>query len=140
MKQPIIEFENIEQVQECLKEWQTRLFLDDYIIKIALLEPHEMPEINCDGYNQRFNTLKSCKISISRKLKDDEQCIIRHCEEYVLVHELLHCKPWLSHYTENNGSAEACYIEQMEHTMLDEMAKSLIMAKYNLTLDWFKNF
>lgn len=99
-----------------------------------------MPETNCDGYNERFNTSKACTISVAKKSKDDNECLIKHCEEYVIIHELLHCKPWLSHYAENKGSPTACYLDQVEHTLLDEMAKSLLMSKYNLTLDWFKNF
>lgn len=140
MPGPIIEFENDEQLQECLKEWVDILFLGDWTIKAELCAPHEMPEEDCDGCNHRFNTVKACKISICRKSKDDESCVLRHCEEAALVHELLHCKPWLTHYAENKGTIEGCFVEQHEHVMLDEIAKSLILAKYNLPLSWFKNF
>lgn len=140
MAEPIIEFKDEAQAHECMKEWQTRLFLDDWIVRLAILDQHEMPESDCDGYNHRFNTTKACKISIARKAKDDAACLVKHCEELVLVHELLHCKPWLTHYAENQGAMAGCFVEQHEHTMLDQMAKSLIMAKYNVTFDWFKNF
>lgn len=140
MMEPIMEFKDEAQAYECLKEWQTRLFLNDWTIKLALLEPHEMPEQDCDGYNHRFNTLKACKISIAKKSKDDLDCIQKHCEEFVLIHELLHCKPWITHYADNKGTIDGCFLEQHEHTMLEEMAKSLIMAKYSLSFEWFKNF
>lgn len=139
-RQPITEFKSIEQANECLSEWQKRLFLEDWIIKLEVVEAHEMPEQDCVGYNHRFNTAKTCKISITKQSKNDVDCLEKHCEELTMVHELLHCKPWLTHYVESKGDATACYLEQTEHTMLDQMAKSLIMSKYGLPFGWFQNF
>lgn len=136
--EPICIFESQAQFEECLAEWQKRLFLDDWIIKAAVVDHDEMPDTDCDGYNKYFSTNKACRIWISKIMKVESQCIIRHCEELSLVHELLHCKPWLTHYAENEGNAIACYLEQCEHTMLEQMAKSLIMAKYDVDFGWFK--
>lgn len=40
-KMPIEVFENQEQLNQSLKEWQSRLFLNDWIIKAYICEPHE---------------------------------------------------------------------------------------------------
>lgn len=138
MPEPIIEFADEAQAYECLREWQTRLFLDDWIIKLELVEQHEMPDTDCDGYNRFFKTTKASKIFIAKKAKDDADCLIKHCEEHRLVHELLHCKyNWL----EIDGhNFTAAYFDVLDHALLEQMAKSLIMAKYGVGLDWFRNF
>ena len=49
--------------------------------------------------------------------------------------EVLHCKyNWIA----NNDSYEGKYVDVMEHSLLEQMAKSLIMTKYDLSLDYFK--
>lgn len=61
--------------------------------------------------------------------------IMKYCAEIILVHELLHCKMnWIS----NNDTYEGKYFDTVEHALLEQMAKSLIMAKYNVGLEYFK--
>ena len=93
-------FNSKEELNDCLKWWQEKLFLTDWIIKARISEP-------CDFIN-----------------------------ENVLVHELLHCKyNWLA----NESFYEGKYVDVMEHGLLEQMAKSLIMAKYDLILDYFND-
>jgi hypothetical protein len=130
---PIEEFETEEQLQECLKWWQEKLFLMDWIIKAKMVSPDEFTEPNLAGENlfEIANKASTIKI-ISKKYYDDK--VIKYCAEQILVHELLHCKyNWLA----DNGSYEGKYLDVMEHSLLEQMAKSLVMAKYNLTLDYF---
>ena len=52
-----------------------------------------------------------------------------------LVHELLHCKyDWMGN---QGGTYEGVYLDATEHQKLEEMAKSLIMAKYGVGYDYF---
>lgn len=36
-------------------------------------------------------------------------------------------------------SVESVYYDTLEHSLLEQMAKSLIMAKYNIPLNWFES-
>lgn len=130
---PIEEFETEEQLQECLKWWQEKLFLTDWIIKAKMVSPDEFLEENCCGENEFDIVNRSCIVRILKKEFYGER-VMKYCAEKILVHELLHCRyNWLM----NNGTYEGKYFDTMEHSLLEQMAKSLIMAKYNLTLDYF---
>lgn len=134
-KEPIQEFESIEQANEYLKEWQHRLLLDDWIIKLNFAEANEMP--NNAGYNNFCMEKQSSVITITKLTDDTRSRITKVYQEFTLVHELLHLK---LNFVENADTYEGKYLEIKEHQLLDQLAKSLIMAKYNLNYDWFKNF
>lgn len=52
-----------------------------------------------------------------------------------LVHELLHCKyDWMGC---QGRTYEGVYLDATEHQKLEEMAKSLIMAKYGVDYNYF---
>jgi N-formylglutamate amidohydrolase len=131
---PIIEFKSQEQADKCLKEWQERLFLTDWIIVIRISEPHEfsMPERMGENEFQLIN--KTGVIRILNKKYYGER-ITKYCAELTLIHELLHCKIDLF---ENNNTLEGIAWQTTQHQLIEELAKSLLMAKYNLKLDWFK--
>lgn len=133
--EPILEFESIEQANEYLKEWQDKLFLNDWIIKLNFAEPNEMP--NNAGYNNFCMEKQSSIITIAKLTDDTRNRILKVCHELTLVHELLHLK---LNFIENANTYEGRYLEIKEHQLLDQLAKSLIMAKYNLDYEWFKNF
>ena len=126
MAKPIMQFKNIAQAKRCLREWQRRLFLEDWTIDLRLVKPKEIPgrqgETDWESVNQ------SAVIKVAR-VKHQEY-IQKVCAEKVLVHELLHCKY-------NVRPASRNYLAQ--HQLLEQMAKSLIMAKYNLPFKWFLN-
>lgn len=136
--EPIIEFESLEQAQECLKEWQARLFLDDWIVRVRFAdEPLVDGEGNeLSGLNRFDMVNKCCVISLAMLDDDRKNRIQKVAHEHVLVHELLHCKQgWLL----PPSTMEGKYYDTLEHGLLEQMSKSLIMAKYNLSFEWFKN-
>lgn len=128
-------FKSKEELNECLKWWQEKLFLTDWIIKARICEPCDFIKEECCGENEFDMVNKCCVIRILDKKYYGDR-IMKYCAEKVLVHELLHCKyNWLA----NEGSYEGKYVDVIEHGLLEQMAKSLIMAKYNLSLDYFEN-
>lgn len=133
--EPVQEFESIEQANEYLREWQHRLFLDDWIIKINFVEANEMP--NNAGRNHFCQEKQTSLILLTKLTPDTKNRISKIYQEVTLVHELLHLK---MNFVENDNTYEGKYLEIKEHQLLDQLSKSLIMAKYNLTYDWFKNF
>lgn len=128
-------FGSKEELNTCLKWWQEKLFLTDWIIKAKICEPCDFIDEGDMGENSFDMVNKCCVIRILGKKYYGDR-IMKYCAEKVLVHELLHCKyNWLA----NEGSYEGKYVDVMEHGLLEQMAKSLIMAKYNLSLDYFND-
>lgn len=136
MKEPICECTEKELV-ELLKEWQTRLFLDDWIIKVMFADKDDPDMEGLCGRNEFIIAINTSLIKI-RKKEDYGDRLVKYCVEEILVHELLHCKyNWVERdYT----SIEVAYYDTKEHALLEQMAKSLIMAKYDIPFSWFKNF
>jgi hypothetical protein len=66
----------------------------------------------------------------------DDEIVGKQPQELVLVHELLHCK--ISILNNDIGTYEVDMTEYFYHSLLEQLAKSLIMAKYDLTFDYFK--
>lgn len=133
---PIMEFTSTEQAYECLNYWQEKLFLQDWIIKLCLTSPEEMNLRDVCGENTSQIENKCCFIKILKPEYYGDR-MTKYCAEQILIHELLHC---LYNWLENNTSLEAVYYDTLEHARLEQMAKSLLMVKYNLKFDWFKNF
>lgn len=134
---PIMEFTSIEQAYKCLHEWQERLFLQDWIIKIKLVSPEEMNLEDVSGENIFIIENRSCVIKILKPEYYGDR-IVKYCAECILIHELLHCKyNWVMR---DYNSIEVAYYDTLEHSLIEQMAKSLLMSKYNLKLDWFRNF
>lgn len=129
-------FKSKEELNECLKWWKEKLFLTDWIIKARIAEPCDFIKEECCGENE-FDMVNKCCVILILDQKYYGNRIMKYCAEKVLVHELLHCKyNWLT----NDGSYEGKYVDVMEHGLLEQMAKSLVMAKYNLNLDYFDNW
>lgn len=128
-------FGSKEELNTCLKWWQEKLFLTDWIIKARICEPCDFQNEDCMGENSFDMVNKCCVIRILDKKYYGDR-IMKYCAEKVLVHELLHCKyNWLA----NDGSYEGKYVDVTEHGLLEQMAKSLIMAKYDVNLDYFND-
>lgn len=134
MNKPIESFESQEQLNECLKWWQEKLFLTDWIIIAYICEPDDFSVEGRCGENCMSFENKGCKIKILDK-KFFGKRIERYCAEKILVHELLHCK---YNYLVSDGSYASVYLDVMEHQQLEQMAKSLIMVKYGLDFDYFR--
>ena len=134
---PVMEFASIEQAYECLHYWQEKLFLQDWTIKLLLVSPEEMNMQEVCGENIFVVESNCCVIKILKPEYYGDR-ITKYCAEQILIHELLHCKyNWCEkHY----DSIEVVYYDTLEHALIEQMAKSLLMVKYNLKFDWFKNF
>lgn len=136
--EPIIEFKSQEELEASSKEWQSRLFLDDWIIRPTLCAVHEMNSPDNCGECNAETVGQSAVIRILKKEYFPTDAITKYCAEQILVHELLHCK-YLS-YERDPMTIEADCFDNVQHALLEQMSKSLIMAKYNLPFEWFKNF
>lgn len=136
---PIMEFESEEQLQSCIEEWKKVLFLQHWVIKGILCD--EILDSNGNPLvgNNEFQMVNSTSlVRIVRPNKENTDCIVKYCAEEILVHELLHCKyNWMC---KSSDSIEYSYFDTLEHGLIEQMAKSLIMAKYNLPFEWFSNF
>ena len=133
-QQPIMEFKDLNQAEKYLKEWKERLFLNNWIIKVNFVDANEMPEYQ--GCNNFSFVNKSSVINLVRLTDDMKTRIVKTCQEVTLVHELLHLKLNL---IENADTYEGKLLEITEHALIEELARSLIMAKYNINSDWFLN-
>lgn len=131
MNNPIMKFENQEQAEKYLKWWQHRLFLDDWVIKINLVDCIDDEE-NCAGrvdYNREY---LYANIRIKKEL--NENTIDTQCHEKVLIHELMHL---VIPQTENYEDIQNLYWNENQHQIMERIARSLIMAKYDLSFDFF---
>lgn len=139
-EKPIDIFKNQEQLEECLREWQHRLFLDWWLIlahvKDKIMNPNGEEVIDAAGYNTFIFESSQANIQLlSDESYKENNTLFKHCMEKDLVHELLHCKyDWMGC---QGGTYEGVYLDATEHQKLEEMAKSLIMAKYGVGYDYF---
>lgn len=130
-KEPINNFRDNKQLNEYKDWWVEKLQLRDNIISVKL--DNNFDE-KLHGITESDFVNKAFAIKIKNIRNND--FIMKQPEELVLVHELLHCKIM---GFENNSNIESVYYNEMQHQLLEEMAKALIMTKYNLKLDWFIN-
>ena len=133
---PIWEFKSQEQANQCLKEWQHRLFLDDWTVVLRFENYKDMPEIGMAGYSN-FEFENCCSVITLCNKAGVDNGILKFCQELTLVHELLHCiYNWQGY---DNSNYESITTSELQHQQIEKMARSLIMAKYNIEPDWFKN-
>ena len=139
-EKPIDVFKGKEQLEECLREWQHRLFLDGWLIlahvENKIMNPNGEEVIDAAGYNTFIFESSQANIQLlSDESYKENNTLFKHCMEKDLVHELLHCKyDWMGC---QGGTYESVYLDATEHQKLEEMAKSLIMAKYGVGYDYF---
>ena len=136
---PIEVFQSQEQLDECLKWWQDKLCMNDWILAAHTVSKKEMDDDSSQGENHMIHERKVAEIRILKKedMPEDSTAkqFLRHCDEEILVHEILHCLyDWMD---SGQNSYEGVYMDEVEHQKLDQMAKSLIMVKYNLPLSYF---
>ena len=131
MNTPIIKFENEEQAEKCLREWQHRLFLDDWIIKIHLVDCID-DNTDCMGQIDYRREYLYANIRIKKEL--NEETIENLCHEKILIHELMHL---IIPQTENHEDIQNLYWNNSQHQIMERMTRSLIMVKYDLPFDFF---
>ena len=133
-KEPIKEFKTLEAALMSLSEWQHRLYLDDWIVKLLIVDGTEIQGLS--GRTEIEHTNRCAVIKLAKITEDNQTRIAKVYQEHILVHELLHLK---YNFIEG-GAYEMRMLDIIEHAMLEQMARSLIMAKYSLDPEWFKNF
>lgn len=139
---PIEYFNTDKEFQKCAKEWQHKLFLDDWFIKFELVEQElyldEKKELSVFGYCDKNWENHEAIIRISH-LKNTKGIVTKSIEELTLIHELLHCKLFPLESDTEKSSYEAVHLDLQNHVHIEQLAKSLLMTKYNLDYDYFMN-
>lgn len=106
-----------------LKEWQDRLGLQDWHIKLVDgCAPDEMALENCDGCTEWTESAKTARIEILDEKYYGER-IVPYDYEKTLVHELLHLKTCLV----SDGVGELQ--KRVMHQIINDLAKALVSAK-----------
>lgn len=137
-REPLIEFLNQKHLDKYLRMWQKILFLEDWVIHAVLVDA---PLYDDDGKelsgNNSFQIENKCAfIRIVKPSGDMTERVIKYCAELTLVHELLHCKRgWL----QPPNTMEGLYFDVLSHQALEEEARSYLLARYNITKEWFNN-
>ena len=109
--------------QGLLREWKTRLGLQDWTIKLVYNCKHEeMTLDNCSGCTEWTEAIKAARIEILSPTDYGER-ILPFDFEKTLVHELLHLK--LSLVSDNVPDLQARYM----HQIIDDMARAFVDAK-----------
>ena len=112
-----------KQANVLLKEWQIRLGLQDWRIKLVTnCKPNEMELENCAGCTDWTESIKTARIEILDKNYYGKR-IVPFDFEKTLVHELLHLKLCL---VSNNVDE---FQERYMHQIIDDMARAFIDAK-----------
>lgn len=125
-------FDTSEELYECFEKWQPRLGLSDWNIGIALVEPKDMEDERAGESNVQWVN-KCGTISILKKEYMPKDMLIRQPHESTLIHEMLHFK----FFEAEPNSFESFYFDTMTHQLLEELAKALFLAEYNLPPKWF---
>ena len=139
MSKPIENFQSVEQLEECSKYWIEKLFLTNWIFKFELDDDDIFDDYGniCYVLNTFQPVSRNSIIKIRKYDKKFDADAKKFCAEQTLVHELLHCKyNFIGKDTKDYANV---YFDIIDHRLLDEMSESLIMARYNLTYDYFKN-
>lgn len=140
MNKPIEVFSSNEELTSYLKWWQHRLYLDGWMIKARIVDnivdENGGDVDNVVGLNTfNFEVSQSYIQILSEKSFWELHSHCEHiCMEKTLVHELLHC---IYGWIDGNESYEGVYLMAKEHQQIENLAKSLIMAKYGLDYDYF---
>ena len=106
-----------------LREWQHRLGLDDWRVKLFdNMEPEDMMIENVAGDVDWSESIKTARIEIMNPKFYGER-IVPFDYEKTLVHELLHLKLCL--VSDNVGEFQARYM----HQIIDDLARAFVDAK-----------
>jgi len=124
-------FETEEELQKCFLKWQPRLGLSDWNIGVALVDNTDLDGVAGESEVQWVN--KCGTISILKKEYIPDDLLIKQPHEETLIHEMLHFKFFALQET----SREEHFYEMMQHQLLEEIAKALFLAEYNLDADWW---
>lgn len=122
----IVEKSEKPEMERLLKEWQTRLNLNDWeIVAYDECSPIDMKTQGVCGENEWDEVNKGSNIKIVSE-KDYGDRLIPFDKEEILVHELLHIKFSLLWNGDNSLQ------DRVVHQLIEEMAKSLVDAKRSI--------
>lgn len=117
-------FKDVEEIKECAKYYVQLLGLQDWKIIYKLQEPSNP---DWSGECESIFEEKCACITIDNREHPD--LWVKSPQELTLIHELIHCKIELFENTTYEGSL----IELHYHTLIDDWARSIFYARYNLT-------
>jgi len=140
MIKPKLYFKDAKEANELLEEWKERLFLRDWHINLYFADELEN---NYAGQNESdfLNITSIITMLTGRALKIKlDGAVQKQPQEQILIHELLHSK--IMSYEQDHPTIEGVLHDTIQHQTIEQLAKALYMAKYNLSYDWFniKNY
>ena len=110
-------------MQKLLKEWQSRLDLTDWVIKVnENVSPNDMQSQDACGECIGDTVHKTAIINIMDEIDYGER-VIPFDKEKTLVHELLHCKFAMIDDSGND------VVDRYIHQLIEDLAKALVKAK-----------
>ena len=136
-KLPITSFSSEEEFQKCCRYYQHLLFLDDWFIKYKMVDSIETEyDGTVDGQCSFDYNNKSATIEIVNKSTFYDETNTKLNVECVIIHELLHLK--VEYWNNSNIFDKSCSLEStLNHQYMEQMAKSILMARYNLDYNYF---
>lgn len=133
-KEPVIQFKSQKELEECAMYWINKLLLDKQFIVVKFVPRDKIADLQ--GKTSHMPYQEWALIEIADTVDFECAELVKVCQELTLVHELLHIKYSLLDFT---SSYEGQIAEYEEHKNLEQMAKSLLKVKYNISYDWFRN-
>lgn len=128
---PIEFFKNNEQLKERMEYWKPILGLSDWEIAIKLATREEMANPHYAGQCNSNHIQKSAVIFLRSDAKEaSKDFYFKQYQEQVLIHEMLHCKLVLF----DDNTYEEAITETYHHSFIEDMAKALFFAKYNMSM------
>lgn len=119
---------NDKIVNDLLNEWEERLGLQDWIIKLKYNCKFSDLELeNCCGETNWEDTIKTATIKIVNPKEYGNDRIVAFDFEQILVHELLHIKFGLLSFTQQDYDGKVT--AELRHQLIDDLARALVMAK-----------
>lgn len=137
-KKPIETFKSDEEFQKIARDYQHKLYLDDWNIEFKLtdtiLYQDDMELWGMCAYN--FENSYATIYVFNGKLKQSGDCQSKNCAELTLLHELLHIR--LEYITDEDTVGKVPPLEMaLKHRAIESMAKSILMFKYDVSYEYF---
>ena len=128
MRKPIDKFKDLEQLKECAKYYIELLGLQDWVIQFRIENDIDK---DCAGLNESTFENKSSLITLVKDIEKNNYFL--QPQELVLIHELLHCKYPIKF---RNSYYESEIMADIQHQLLDDMARAIFKARYKVTKDY----
>lgn len=135
-KEPRCYYYTDSNLQDALEYWKKVLHLQNWCIKAVLTGEN----LEVDGrvvHGRNTTEYLKCEAFIEISTVEYDGEYTKHCEELTLVHELLHCAMPLFCNDDDSATMRDAWVELLEHQRIDMLAKSLIMAKHGVGIEWF---